>query len=426
MTQKIRSVVIIGVLVLVVMLKGRAGVATTGELYIVTFSELLNLQTQEGDLAARSIVWATGSAVKYNLWISNALLIKPPLINPARALDQLRANELVLDVLKDVITVVDPVFPAPAAPLVERRDWGVERINGRSANAISTGDGVKVAILDTGINSNHSDLDVYDGFNVFTDMEGGRDTEDPHGHGSHMAGIIAAKYNNKGLVGIAPGASLYALKCLDQLGSARLSDVLKCMQHILSTDIRLLLMSIQFSRDYKPLRAATQRLIENNVLIVAAAGNRCSSGPPDEGGGDDAGECDPTLSNDVAFPARYPSVIPAGAIDWSNNVTGYSRSGSAMATSGLVAPGGSHATGIYILSTGPNPNKDEFTLGSGTSQAAAHTAGIVALALQLRPDLDVQEAIQYLRRTARDLGEASEKQGAGLADAKEMLDELPK
>jgi subtilisin len=280
---------------------------------------------------------------------------------------------------------------------------------------------VKVAVLDTGIDLSHPDLRVYGGYNVFTGG-GLRAATDDHGHGTAMAGTIAAQVNNQGLIGMAPGVLLYAVKCLDQNGFGRVSDIVRAIQWVLNTDIQLVLMSLQFRQEYSPLRAAIQRLYEKGKLIVAAAGNRCSSGPPDEGGGDDAEGCDPSLIDGVAYPAAYASwVIPVAATNYYNRVTAYSRSGPAIATSGLSAPGGSQATGIYILSTNLNGG---YAYISGTSSAAAHIAGIVALALEVRPQLSLEEAITYLQITARDLGEPPEEQGAGLSNAKDLVEAL--
>jgi minor extracellular protease Epr len=235
-----------------------------------------------------------------------------------------------------------------------------------------------------------------------------------------MAGIIGAIFNNRGIIGVAPGASLWAVKVLDHNGFGYLSDVLRGMQWVHGTDIRLANISIQFRDNYHPLEAAVQRLREKGVIMVAAAGNRCSSGPPQEGGGDSVGEgmvCDPAQI-DVAYPAAYPGVIAVAATDYYNRVTAYSRSGQAI---DIAAPGGSQATGIRILSTYLGGGYGE---GSGTSQSAAHVTGIVALALGLRPWLSFAEALDHLKRTARDLGEPSTEQGAGLSDAEGVVDAL--
>jgi subtilisin family serine protease len=210
---------------------------------------------------------------------------------------------------------------------------------------------------------------------------------------------------------------------LDSTGFGRLSELLRGLQWLYDTDIWLANMSIQFRADYHPLKVAIRRLSKKGVIMVAAAGNRCASGPPDEGGGDDGGTCDPS-QYDVAYPAAYPGVIAVGAIDYYNRVTAYSRSGSTL---DMVAPGGSQATGIRILSTYPD---DGYGYGSGTSQATAHVTGICALVLQMEPHLPFDAVLNYLK-THNSLDDPStyepyppERQGDGLVNAEETVDAL--
>jgi len=221
---------------------------------------------------------------------------------------------------------------------------------------------------------------------------------------------------------------------LDSTGSGYLSDFLRGLQWVYNTNIdsnpnnniRLANMSIQFRDNYHPLEQAIQRLHEIGVIMVAAAGNRCSSGPPEESGGDDAGACNPSQIA-VTYPAAYSGVIAVAATDYYNHVTAYSRSGQALALHGLVAPGGSHATGIYILSTNLGGG---YGYGSGTSQAAAHVTGICTLALALQPQIPFAEVLDLLTTTATPLGDPQnppnnyppEKQGAGLSDAEDLVE----
>lgn len=239
---------------------------------------------------------------------------------------------------------------------------------------------------------------------------------------SPLAGIIGAKLNGRGIEGVAPLAKVVPVKVLNENGSGHLSDLLRGMEWVYDSDIRLTNMSLQFRENHRPLEQATKRLYERGVIMVAAAGNHCSSGPPDEGGdGDDGGDGDPS-ETDVAYPAAYSTwVIPVGATDYYNRVTAYSRSGQAMAIGGVVAPGGSQATHIRILSTSLDGG---YGYGSGTSPAAAHVSGVLALALELRPQLSFEEAVDFLKVTARNLGYPATEQGAGLIDAAELVEAL--
>jgi subtilisin family serine protease len=250
-----------------------------------------------------------------------------------------------------------------------------------------TGEGVKVAIVDTGVDCAHPDLPQplpfgeLDGFNALP-------TEglycDKHGHGTHMAGIIAARMNSRGIIGVASKASIVAVKVLDDRGYGFLSDLLNGLDWIYNNQIRkniwVVNMSLGFDTGSRPLQQAIQRLYERGTLMVAAAGNSCSDDPGQDESGGEEGEgptCDASQTG-VKYPARYPGVLAVTATDSKDVVTTYSTTGPQVA---LTAPGGIH-TGEQILSTYLN---GRYGKGSGTSQAAAHVAGALALKRQQQP-----------------------------------------
>jgi subtilisin/minor extracellular protease Epr len=458
MTQKVRVVVIMGVLVSVIMLEGRTCVTSADDLRrIVSFRPItstaplcsplpllpngycIDLTTTLGYQTALAVVAASGSMVigssnVHKLWISNALLIKLPASNITGALSSLLQSLYVLDVSTDPIGWVGQIIPFLGTLGPEHYDWGLQWIHIPEVHqqwSTLKGSGVTVVILDTGIDLDHPDLNIGNGANALAGggsndpVDNGGD--DDHGHGTHMAGIIGATVNGVGTKGAAPEATVVPVKVLDSTGSGYLSDFLRGLQWVSGTNIRLANMSIQFRQNYHPLERAIQRLSAQGIIMVAAAGNRCSSGPPEESGGDDAGACDPSQIA-VTYPAAYSGVIAVAATDFYNQVTAYSRSGPAL---DLVAPGGSYATGIRILST----NKGEgaaYGYGSGTSQAAAHVTGICTLALALQPQISFEAVLDLLKLTATPLQDPQnppnnyppEKQGAGLSDAEDLVEAL--
>ena len=417
MLHKGRSIVILGLCVSVLLLEGGATATSVNARRRIVLFQHLDLTTTLGDLAARSIVTVSGSTVvpTHTLPFINALVIELPLVNTAGALQLLQSSLDVAEISEDPVAWVGQITPTLTL-LVEDADWGVKRIEVPPVWQHTMGQGVQVAILDTGIDSSHPDLQHIGG--GYSALPGSGSYRDDHGHGTHMAGIIGAKLlNGPGIIGVAPQASLWAVKVFDQTGSGYLSDFLKGLQWVYGTDIRLVNMSIQLRDNYPPLEKATQRLSEQGVIMVAAAGNRCASGPPDEGGGDSGGECHPEATA-VTYPAAYPWVIAVGATDFYNEVTAYSRSGSAL---DVVAPGGSQATKIRILST---TRGGGYGYGSGTSQATAHVTGLCALALGLRPQLPFADLLELLQTTARDLKYPATAQGAGLSDANALVQAL--
>jgi minor extracellular protease Epr len=235
-----------------------------------------------------------------------------------------------------------------------------------------------------------------------------------------MAGIIAAQENGLGLKGVAPQASLVAVKVLDAHGRGSLSTLINGLQwvynHQLQEQIWLVNMSLGFVADSVPLQRAIQLLYERGTLMVAAAGNHCSDAPgQDEGGGDEgegAAACDVSQTA-VKYPARYPWVLAVTATDYDNQITDYSLTGSEV---DVTAPGGVQE-GARILSTALYGG---YGYGSGTSQAAAHVTGALALMRQ-QAQLSLSEVQVRLLQTATDLGYLATQQGVGLIAVEPLL-----
>jgi subtilisin len=354
----------------------------------------------------------------------------------------------------DQVVLVTPTD----TPVPEVYPWGVARIGApdvQQGPRPVMGDEVKVAVFDTGIDRTHPDLapNLIGGFNAIADDNSDAYADD-NGHGTAMAGIIAARLNRTGVVGVAPRALLYAVKVLDKNGRGHTSDTLYALSVIADrTDIRLINMSYGTALatpDLAPLepllKAAVQRITQLGKILVASRGNGCTTGAGgivangaggdgaggdgaggdgaggDGAGGDGAGGdagCDPHA---VRYPAVYGEVITVGATTTANTVPSYSLWGV-----DVVAPGGNSGelplvTKILTTNVGGG-----YGLIIGTSPAAAHVTGAVALALQLRRTLTPAQAQDLLRQTARPLSCCTDdQQGAGLIDVEAMVDALEK
>jgi subtilisin len=375
----------------------------------------LDLTTPGGLATARSVVAGSKSNEVHLLRLINAMAIRLPAAGADQALVSLQKNPNVEQVFDDPLSVAAGVIcitPAPP-PVPESYPWGLEQIDVPAVHRQWQGSGVTVAVLDTGIDLppplDHPELRprILGGYNARAGANPSA-YQDDNGHGTHMAGIIAADLNSPlqaGIIGVVPQATLLAVKVLDQSGAGYLSDVINGLQwvHDYNNGSPLIInMSLGFSEGSPPLQEAIQTLYNSGVIMVASAGNRCAPSPgQEEGGGDCQGgpalACDPAQTA-VKYPAAYDEVMAVAATDVNGKITAYSLLEPEV---DVAAPGGSRATGVRILSSTTGGG---YGWGSGTSQAAAHVSGAVALALDLRPGLSFEEVRLCLQATAEGPG----------------------
>ncbi len=231
--------------------------------------------------------------------------------------------------------------------------WGVLHIGSDSAHASGqTGKTIKVAVLDTGIDYNNTDLNLNyaGGFNF---VNGTADPLDDNGHGTHIAGTIAAIKNNVGVVGVAPDVKIYALKVLDAQGKGYTSDIIAALQWSANNGIQIINSS--YGTPTNPgtgLQSAFAALEAKGIINVASAGN--------------SGTCLGD-TNTTEYPAMYSSVIAVAAIDSSNARPCFSATGNKIELS---------APGVNINSTKLGGGN---ILYNGTSMAAPHVTGVAAL-----------------------------------------------
>ncbi|MEW6308624.1 MAG: S8 family peptidase [Bacillota bacterium] len=253
--------------------------------------------------------------------------------------------------------------------------WGVDRIDADLVHATGNkGTGIKVAILDTGIDLAHEDLRVWGGANFISTATS---YDDDHGHGTHCAGIVAALDNGIGVIGVAPEAQLYAVKVLDDAGSGSWSTVAAGIEWAITNRMNVISMSLGGSVGSTTLEAACQKAWNAGILLVAAAGNS----------GTAAGTTDT-----VNYPAKYATVIAVAATDSADLRASWSSTGPTVE---LAAPG------VNILSTYPG---DSYETLSGTSMACPHVAGVAALVWRAHPTLTNQQVRDKMNATALDLG----------------------
>lgn len=264
--------------------------------------------------------------------------------------------------------------------------WGVEKINADEAWLTSSGSAVKVAVLDSGIDIDHPDLnDNLAGCVNF--ISWWRNCNDDNGHGTHVSGIIAGENNAFGIVGVAPEVRIYSLKSLDRRGSGYLSDIIEGLDWAVVNGMQVVNMSLGTSSNVLSFKEAVERVDAAGIIQVAAAGN---SGPSD---------------STVLYPAKYPQVIAVSAIDSAESVPSWSSRGPEVDVAG---PGAS----IYSTYL-----KGGYRTLSGTSMAAPYVTGVVALRLEDHPEEGPEEIRNILRANTTSLPFAFNLVGTGLIDA---------
>lgn len=279
--------------------------------------------------------------------------------------------------------------------------WGSQFIGSdiSTANGV-IGTGVKIAVLDTGIDCGHEDLknNCNNGYDFyFNDSDASDDSW--NSHGTHVSGIIAAEKNGIGIVGVAPGASLYAVKVTSAAGTYT-SIIISGIEWAVKNNMDIVSMSLQGSHS-QAFQDAVDAAYAKGLLLVAAAGN--------------------TKGGAVAYPAGYESVIAVTAIDENEQRASFSPIDPKIE---LAAPG------VNINSTIVNG----YGVLSGTSMAAPYVTGVAALILStdfqdvngdgVRNNIDVRIILQ---ETARDVGDPGRDSiyGYGIVDASNVTLGIP-
>ncbi|WYP25168.1 S8 family peptidase [Alkalihalobacillus sp. FSL W8-0930] len=259
--------------------------------------------------------------------------------------------------------------------------WGITRVQAPTVhNRGITGSGVKVAILDTGI-AQHSDLTIRGGASF---VPGESTTADLNGHGTHVAGTVAALNNSIGVIGVAPSADLYAVKVLGANGRGSVSGIAQGLEWAAANNMHIANMSLGSDAPSTTLERAVNYATSRGVLVIAATGNNGTGS--------------------IGYPARYANAMAVGATDQNNRRASFSQYGTGI---DIVAPG------VGIQSTYLN---NSYASMPGTSMATPHVAGVAALVKQKNPSWNATQIRNHLKNTATNLGNSSQF-GSGLVNA---------
>ena len=237
---------------------------------------------------------------------------------------------------------------------------------------------IHVAVIDTGIDSAHPDLNVV-GFHDVVAIGGGTAAEgqDPNGHGTHVAGTIGARADGVGVVGMAPNIPLHGVRVLDENGSGYTSDIVAGLEYVLDhPEIRVVNMSLGGGvvSGYDPMAEAIEALEATGVVVVIAAGNEAQD-------------------TENVSPAGYDLGIVVSAYDADGGDNGFAWFSNYGKTVDVAAPG------VSIFSTWPG---GDFAELDGTSMAAPAVAGAVAVYMAINPNAGVTKVRNAVTNTGVD------------------------
>jgi subtilisin family serine protease len=352
-----------------------------------TFGKPYIIEADNLDVVKREVL-ARGGAIKRSMTHVKALVVELSAAESKKLQQKHPGVTVYEDIELHAIAAKAAGKPAGGSvtPPAQTTPWGIVAIHANETNAAGfRGEGAIVCVVDTGIDKTHPDLaaNIIGGRN-FVVAKGKVDPSawnDDNGHGSHVAGTIAALDNNIGVVGVAPRASLLGVKVLDRNGSGLLSGVTDGILECVARGAHVINMSLGGNGDpslNSPMHQAIQTAVAQGIQVIVAAGNEGES-----------------ITGKV--PAGYDEVIAVAAVD--NTINFPSWSNFDLTDKDITAPG------VNIPSTWKG---GVYNTISGTSMATPHVAGVAALAVSAGLVDLASDAI---------LTAPSTRQGSGLVNA---------
>ncbi|MCC3374981.1 S8 family peptidase [Cohnella sp. REN36] len=267
--------------------------------------------------------------------------------------------------------------------------WGVRRIRAPLAWNRTTGQRVKIGVIDTGVDFQHPDLRhaLERGINL---LQRTMLPHDDNGHGTHIAGSIAAANPIRGMIGVAPRSSIYPVKAFDHNGTAFVSDIILGIEWCVRNRIDIVNMSFGMRTRSKALLSAVNNAYRSGVLIVASSGNDGKRG-------------------EIDFPARFANTVSVGALNRQGRIAKFTNR-SAMVD--IYAPG-EQIESAWL--------RGRRRIMSGTSMATSHVTGAIALLLAEKPELTPGEIKDILKASSRPLQRTTAPRGARELDVMRML-----
>ncbi|MGO4549053.1 S8 family peptidase [Paenibacillus sp. 2TAB23] len=272
--------------------------------------------------------------------------------------------------------------------------WGVNQIKAPQAWGTTTGHRIKIGVIDTGADFSHPDLrhSLSRGINL---LNRSMLPHDDNGHGTHIAGTIAAANQLQGMIGVAPRALISPVKAFDHNGSAFVSDIILGIEWCIRNRMNVINMSFGMKTRSKALLGAVNNAHNAGIIIVASSGNDGKR-------------------RSVDYPARYPQTIAVGATNKLRRVAAFSNRGAYIDV---------YAPGDKIVSAWLRGKYNEM---SGTSMATSHVSGAIALLLAHKPGLTPTEIKSIIKRSVQPLRGNKARRTIGELDVMRMMQAVDK
>ena len=230
------------------------------------------------------------------------------------------------------------------------------------------GKGIKIAVLDTGLDLNSNDISYKEGKNFVGDS---LDFADNQGHGTKISGIIGALENEHNLLGVAPLSNLYIGKVADEHGNVKVENLVKGIEWAISKDVDIINISLEFPKKHSTLEKAIKKAHKKNIIVISSSGNTKFVG-----------------DTSLAYPGAYKEVINVGMLDTEGKI--YSNEYKKKKVD-VYAPGEDLFSSYF---------NDKMTLDTGVSFAVAYTSGYTALLIERYK----AEGIDYdMKKVTKDL-----------------------
>ena len=275
------------------------------------------------------------------------------------------------------------------------QQWALTAFNAEAVHKSSRGAGITVAVIDTGVKESHPDLDPEIVLSGTDYIAPGTSANDENGHGTHVAGIIAAQRNNgRGIAGLAPRAKILPVRVLDRNGSGTSANVSKGIIYAADRGAKVINLSLGSTQSSSAMQSAVSYAISKNVLVVAAAGNRGCG----------------ILGTPTEYPAAYSGVVGVGGVTPSLQRVSSSSCGSWV---DVAAPGQSIMSTMIRSSVGLGCSSSaDYCSLTGTSFATAFVSAAGALAIERR-GWSQSTVASRLQSTATDLSPSGKDKNTG-------------